>query len=201
VTEKLRATVIREGDIKIDEEEVKQAFDQDKQEYGVPARLHLQQIYINPSKIGGTRAEKEKLAREKAEQALARLMSGQSFEGVARSMSDAPGAESGGDMGMLPAGALPPFLVNAAASMKPGDVSEIIQSEFGLHIVKLLGYEAPVDANFEETARVVRNALLSERGAKVVHEFCDNLVKNGAEVEVYLELEKNLVLNGVLPAG
>jgi hypothetical protein len=34
-----------------------------------------------------------------------------------------------------------------------------------------------------------------------VHEFCDQLIDNGAEVEVYLELEKNLVLSGALPAG
>ncbi len=201
VTEKMRATVIRESDIKIDESEVKQAFDADKKDYGVPAKLQFQQIFINPVKINGTRAEKQKLAREKADQALARLMSGQSFEGVARAMSDAPGAENGGDMGMLPVTALPPFLVNAAATMKPGEVSDVIESTYGFHIVKLVNVAAPVEAGFEENERAVRNALLSERGAKAVHEFCDKLVQNGAEVEVYLELEKNLILNGALPAG
>jgi len=201
ITEKYRATVIREKEITVTDDEIRKAFDTDKAELGVPARIHLQQIFINPEKIGGTKAEKETQAKKKAEQALERLMSGQTFEGVARAMSDSPDAEKGGDMGMQPAQALPPFMVNAAAGLKPGDMSDIVQSEFGLHIIRLVAFEAPKDANFEENARILRNRLLAERGGQAIHDYCDELVRNGAEVNVYLELEKNLVLNGVLPAG
>lgn len=198
VTEKMRATVVRESDLKITDEEVKKEFDEDKADYSVPARLHLQQIFINPDKIPGTRAEKESKARERATQAFDRLTTGQSFEGVARAMSDAPDAQSGGDMTMQAVNNLPSFMVNAAANLKPGGISDVIQSEFGFHIFKLVAFEAPQEASLAGNERAVRNQILAQRAAEVVHDYCDKLVKEGAEVQVYLELEKNLVLNGAL---
>lgn len=201
ITEKLRATIIRESEIKVTDEEIRAEFDTDKAEYGAPARVHLQQIFVNPAKIGGTKAEKDVQARAKAQQALDRLMSGQTFEAVARALSDAPDAQKGGDMGVQAASALPPFMANAAAGLKPGEISGVIESEFGFHVIRLVAFEAPQDANFDDNARAVRARLLAERGAMVIHDYCDTLVKNGAEVEVYLELEKNLVLSGAIPAG
>jgi parvulin-like peptidyl-prolyl isomerase len=201
ITEKLRATIIRESDIKVTDDELRAEFDTVKGEYGLPARMHLHQIFINPDRIDGTKGEKAAKSQAKAEQAIQRLMSGQTFEGVARAMSDAPDAEKGGDMGMLPVSELPPFMTEAAARLKKGDISDVIKSEYGLHIIRLVDVEAPREANFEENARNVRARLLAQRGDDVVHEFCDKLVADGADVEVYLELEKNLILNGALPAG
>lgn len=199
VTEKMRGIVMREAGITVSDEDVQKEFDKSKETFDQPARIHLQQIYIDPKNIPGNVADKDKRAREKAEQALDRVAAGQSFEGVARAVSDAPDAKTGGDMGMLPVQAFPPFMIKAATALKPGQMSEVIQSEFGFHVVKLIGMEGPRAATQAEAAPEVRQRLLAKRGMEAVHDFCDKLVKSGIEVEVYLELEKNLVLNGAIP--
>jgi peptidyl-prolyl cis-trans isomerase SurA len=197
ITEKMRETVVRESGVTISDDEVHKEFEIAKSNFDQPASIHLQQIYINPKNIPGGLAEKDERARKKAQQALDRLAAGQSFEGVSRAVSDAPDAKTGGDMGLHPLEDLPPFMIQAAAKLKPGEVSGVLQSEFGFHVIKLLGAEGPRDASEAQAAPEIRQSLLARRGAEAVHAFCDKLVKKGNEVRVYLELEKNLALNGV----
>lgn len=199
ITEKMRGIVLRESNITVSDEEVSKEFEQTKNEFDVPARLHLQHIYVDPKKIPGGVADKDTRAHQKAQQALDRLAAGQSFEGVSRAVSDAPNAKDGGDFGMMPAAKLPPFMVAAAAEMKPGEISGVIKSEMGYHIVKLISLEGPRDASQTDAAPEVRQRLLAKRGAEAVHAFCEKLIADGSEVQVFLELEKNLALNGALP--
>jgi len=86
-------------------------------------------------------------ARRKAEDVLKRARSGEDFAGLAREFSDEPGAkQSGGDLPWFgravagqPGGMVKPFEDAAFALQKEGDISEIIETDFGYHIIKLLG--------------------------------------------------------------
>jgi parvulin-like peptidyl-prolyl isomerase len=199
ITEKMRGIVLRESNITVSDEEVAKEFEQTKSEFDVPARLHLQHIYVDPKKIPGGVTDKDARAHQKAQQALDRLAAGQSFEGVSRAVSDAPNAKDGGDFGMMPISKLPPFMVEAAAEMKAGEISGVIKSEHGYHIVKLISIEGARAASQTDASPEVRQRLLAKRGAEAVHAFCEKLIQDGSEVHVFLELEKNLALNGALP--
>lgn len=199
ITEKMRGIVLRESNITVSDTEIAQEFEQIKDEFDVPARMHLQHIYVDPAKIPGGVADKDQRAKQKAEQALDRLAAGQSFEGVSRAVSDAPNAKDGGDFGMMPVSKLPPFMVETASKMKPGEISGVIKSEHGYHIVKVIEIEGARDASQAEASPEVRQRLLAKRGAEAVHAFCEKLISDGNEVQVFLELEKNLALNGALP--
>jgi len=201
VTEKMRGIVMRESNISVSDEEVAQAFEQTKDEFEVPARMHLQHIYVDPKKIPGGVADKDVRAQQKAQQAIDRLAAGQSFEGVSRAVSDAPNAKDGGDFGMLPLAKLPPFMIEAASKLKPGEISGVVKSEHGYHVVKLIAIEGARDASQTDAAPEVRQRLLAKRGAEAVHAFCEKLISDGSEVQVFLELEKNLALNGALPTA
>jgi len=76
--------------------------------------------------------------RGKVEQALAQIKRGDDFGKVAASFSDAPDALSGGGMGLRPADRLPGLYSEAALKMKPGEVSEILRSPAGFHLIKLI---------------------------------------------------------------
>ena len=81
--------------------------------------------------------EELRLRRTRAETALAQLKSGADFRQVAASFSDAPDALQGGEMGWRPAGRLPSIFLEALRTMKVGEVSPILRSPAGFHIVKL----------------------------------------------------------------
>ena len=74
----------------------------------------------------------------RAREALQQIKNGEDFGKVAASYSDAPDGLSGGSMGMRPLDRLPTLYADAARKMKPGDVSEILRSPAGFHILKLL---------------------------------------------------------------
>ncbi|MEP7063208.1 MAG: peptidylprolyl isomerase [Betaproteobacteria bacterium] len=76
--------------------------------------------------------------RLRAEEALAQIKSGTDFGQIAASYSDADNALTGGDLGWRTAARLPTIFVEAVRSMKKGDVSAVIRSPAGFHIVKLM---------------------------------------------------------------
>lgn len=76
--------------------------------------------------------------RERAEEALAKLKGGADFAQVAAVYSDAPDALQGGLLDWRPAGRLPEIFVQALSSMNPGDVSPVLRSPAGFHIIKLV---------------------------------------------------------------
>jgi peptidyl-prolyl cis-trans isomerase SurA len=75
--------------------------------------------------------------RKRADQAFAELRSGTDFRQVAVSFSDAPDALQGGNMGWRSAERLPELFVQAVAGLKPGDVTSVLRSPAGFHILRL----------------------------------------------------------------
>jgi peptidyl-prolyl cis-trans isomerase SurA len=108
----------------------------------------------------------------RANQALEQIRRGEDFAKVAASFSDAPDALKGGAIGMRPIDRLPSLYADVVQKMQPGEVSEIMRSPAGLHIVKLVERHggAPVVQTLKQThARhilVRANELVSETEAK-----------------------------------
>lgn len=84
-------------------------------------------------------AAKIQAARDRAEQALARINAGADFAQVAASVSDAKDALKGGDLGWRSGDTIPPLFMDQLQKMKPGDTSALLRSSSGFHILKLLG--------------------------------------------------------------
>lgn len=75
----------------------------------------------------------------RAQAALARIRGGENFITVAREVSeDETTRNSGGDLGFLPKGVMPPAFEKAAYALQPGEVSGVVQSEFGYHVIQLV---------------------------------------------------------------
>ncbi|MBV2234123.1 MAG: peptidylprolyl isomerase [Sterolibacterium sp.] len=89
-----------------------------------------------------TGPEQLMLARGRAEQALTQLQRGDDFAQVAASYSDAPDAMNGGVLGPRPLDRLPPLYADALRNLQAGQVSPILQSPAGYHIIKLIDRSA-----------------------------------------------------------
>ncbi len=99
------------------------------QEYSLSHILVRVPEQASPTQIDGRRA--------RAEEALAQLRSGTDFRQVAVSFSDASDALQGGKMGWRSADRLPELFVEAVVNLKPGDVTPILRSPAGFHILRL----------------------------------------------------------------
>jgi peptidyl-prolyl cis-trans isomerase SurA len=119
----------------ISEDEILEVWELQKESLGPkPATISLKQVIISTQP-----SEDAKLvAREKAEQALARARSGEEFARLAREYSDDIGTrESGGDLGWQQRGDLVTEFADALWSLAPGQISDIVETEYGYHIIKL----------------------------------------------------------------
>lgn len=79
-------------------------------------------------------------ARAKADEVLKRVKAGENFETLAREFSTDPGSKpNGGDLGWFGRGRMVPEFEKAAFALQPGQVSDIVESQFGYHIIKVEG--------------------------------------------------------------
>ena len=85
-----------------------------------------------PAEISRTKDE----AKTRAEEALAKVKGGVEFEAVVKEYSDCPSKERGGDLGIFPSTRMAPEFSKATIALEEGAMSEIVESDFGFHIIK-----------------------------------------------------------------
>ena len=101
-----------------------------------PGNIRASHILISHSgapRTGATRSKAE--AKALAEDMQAKLEAGESFEELAKAYSDCPSSQKGGDLGFFPRGQMVPPFEEAAFGLKPGEVSDIVETPFGYHII------------------------------------------------------------------
>jgi peptidyl-prolyl cis-trans isomerase SurA len=153
--------------------EISSYYEHNKASFDAPeTEYHLAQIEVTP--FVGPPAHKDDVAKNmaaserKAEALYARLQRGDDFATVAQQYSqDAKTAPGGGDMGFIPASSLEsnPQLKRAIASLKVGEISGILRSPSGFHIIKLLGRADPGQMKLSnpQVESTIRRTLMSEK--------------------------------------
>ncbi len=186
--------IAREANVTVSDSEVQDFYQNNSEIFRQQGLIHLRQIFVKPKAQVVRQATEEQWAeaRQTLEQALARIRAGESFEGVARAVSEAPNAAQGGDLGMLPAIQLPPFYLEAASRMRSGEISDIIRSEHGLHLILLVATEDEKNFTLEEAREEIRSYLLLNKQEDVLDDFVQPIITNQNRVKTYLQLERNL---------
>lgn len=115
--------------------EIQAAFESQRAQLGTrPATVSFEQVVVEPAPSDSAKAA----ARREAEQVVEELRKGGDFEVLARRFSDDPGSkERGGDLGWFKQGQMVRPFEQVAFAMRPGDVSGIVETAFGFHIIKL----------------------------------------------------------------
>lgn len=120
-------------------------------------------------------ADDRKKARAKAEALLADLRKAPAtFADVAKKNSQDPGsAVNGGDLDFFTRGAMVKPFEDAAFGMKVGDISDVVESDFGYHIIKLTNIRAPKQRSFEEMRPELEAELKNQQAARKFAEVAD----------------------------
>jgi len=137
------------------EAELKTAYDANKALLKSPAEYHISQIFI--AVADGADKQTEASAKSKANEAAAKAREkNANFADIAKKYSEhKPSADKGGDMGWLPQDQLTPEVRFAVASLKAGEVSQVIRSQQGWHVIKLQEIKEPKQKTLDD----VREAL------------------------------------------
>jgi peptidyl-prolyl cis-trans isomerase SurA len=129
----------------------------------------------------------------KVEEAMRQLRSGGDFGQVAATFSDAPDALQGGNLGWRPPARLPTIFTDPVRSLKPGQISGVLRSAAGFHIVKLLETRSRNDPTVVQQTRVRHilvkvNEITSESDAKAKVERIKERIDLGAKFDEQAKL-------------
>ena len=130
------------SELTVSEEKVIDFYGKNQQEFTWDgARVRASHILLRLSPVASP--EDKAAAREKLSKVLSQARAGTPFEELARTHSHCPSANRGGDLNFFRQGQMVPPFEQAAFAMSPGDVSDVIETKFGFHIIKVTD-RAPV---------------------------------------------------------
>jgi peptidyl-prolyl cis-trans isomerase C len=162
----------------------KDFYDKNKDKMQVPERVHLRHILVQVAPTASP-ADKQK-ARQKAEDVLKKIKGGEDFAKLAAQYSDDPGSKDrGGDLTVARGQAGPQFDAAAFALKKPNDLSDIVESRFGYHIIQLLDKQPPSTVPFEQVKERIVQGLKQQEVQKLVQARAEQLKAKG-KVEIFL---------------
>ena len=170
--------VLKKG-IAVPQDKLREYYESNAKRYTAPEERRASHILIKAEKSAPA-ADREK-AKAKADALLAQLTTTPSaFAETARKNSDDPGsAAQGGDLDFFARGAMVKPFEDSAFALKPGEMSGVVESDFGFHIIQLTtvrgGEKKAFEAVQPEIEEEVRKQLAQKRFAELAPEFTNNV--------------------------
>lgn len=165
----------------IDDESIQKHYETYKDKYRVPKEVQARHILIkiNPQEDEATKEATKDAAKKKAEDLLKRIKEGEDFAKLAKEFSeDAGSAVKGGDLGYFGKGRMTPNFEQAAFDMGMGDVSAVVETPFGYHIIKVEDIKAARTKPLEEVKQQILTQLLDEKAWEEAEDKAYNLVRS-----------------------
>ncbi len=161
--------------LQVPEEALKKQYQDDNQQYQVANQVHVQHILFKT--VGQTDALVEE-TRKKAEDVLKQARKGAKFDELAKKYSEDPGSkdkDKGGDLGWIRQGQTVPEFEKTAFSLGPGQISDLVRTQYGFHIIKVLEKQTAHTKPFEEVKDAIRTPLLLSLADKQASDTADQL--------------------------
>ena len=155
----------------ITEEDLLDYYRNHRQDYEKEGKVHIASIFLVS---GGAGSDIEKL-REKGIEILEKLKKGEQFEALAREYSRGPGAEDGGDLGIIPVSQIDPQIYNIIKEMEDGDVSELINRGSSIQIIKLIERREKEMIPFKEVRDGIYETVYNEEIEKRYNVWVEEL--------------------------
>jgi peptidyl-prolyl cis-trans isomerase C len=141
---------LRTKKLNVTDADIRRYYDEHREEFDKPVEIQASHILVQSS--------------DEAERALARIKSGESFDSVAKAVSMDPAtATRGGKLMPFTRGSLMPEFENAVFPLKEGELSGVVKSSFGYHIIKKTGQKTLPAQSFEQARDQIQNRLQREK--------------------------------------
>jgi peptidyl-prolyl cis-trans isomerase D len=160
--------------LQVSDDMLKQQYMNNIQQYQVPNRVHVQHILFMT--VGKTTDAEVEEVKKKGEDVLKQVKKGGKFEDLAKKYSEDPGSkDKGGDLSWVTQGQTVPEFEKTAFSLVPGQVSDLVKTQYGFHIIKVLEKETAHTKAFEEVKDSLRAPLLLTQADKLASDTADQL--------------------------
>ncbi len=155
------------------EQELQAHYDENAERYAAPDQAQVRHILIKPS---GNSEQDRATARSRLEALKRQVEEGEDFGSLATAFSECPsGKQSGGNLGWLARGATVEELDRVMFDMQVGDISDVIETALGLHIIEKLDEELGEPMAFADVRDRIHDLLLHERRGKALTQFVGKL--------------------------
>jgi peptidyl-prolyl cis-trans isomerase D len=161
------------GSVQITDAQLKTQYQANIQNYQVPNRVHVQHILFMTANKPDAEVEEVK---KKAEDVLKQVKKGGKFDELAKKYSEDPGSrEKGGDLGWIIEKQTVPEFEKVAFSLPKGQVSDLVKTQYGFHIIKVLDKETAHTKPFEEVKDSLRAPLVNNEAEKQAVDISNKL--------------------------
>src|SRR6266702_5242576 len=166
-TNQLRQTV------QIPEDVLKKQYQDNIHQYEVPNQVHVQHILFKT--VGQSDAEVAE-TKKKAEDVLKQARKGVKFDELAKKYSEDPGSkDKGGDLGWIRQGQTVPEFEKEAFSLAPGQISDLVRTQYGFHIIKVLEKQTAHTKPFDEVKDALRAQAALNQAEKQATDTVDQI--------------------------
>jgi peptidyl-prolyl cis-trans isomerase C len=172
-----------EPKLKIGDAEVKKYYDEHKDFFKKPETIQASHILI---KAESEKPEDLAKAKKKADELLARLKKGEDFAELAKKESACPSGAKGGDLGEFARGTMVPQFEQVAFTLKPGELSNVVETKFGCHLIK--GGQKNEGKTYELDDKVKKYIEMRLKSEKEVQELEKTLKAEKDKLGVKLEI-------------
>ena len=165
--------------LQVTDDQLQAQYKKNIQDYQVPNRVHVEHILLMT--VGKTDAEAEEI-KKKAQDVLNQAKKGANFEELAKKYSEDAGSpgnpgsrDKGGDLGWIVQGQTVAEFEKAAFSLPKGSISDLVKTQYGFHIIKIIDKETAHTKTFDEVKDSIRTPLLLSEADKQAGDIADKL--------------------------
>ncbi len=171
------------GKIDVTADDARKYYDENTKQFEQPEQVRASHILIKPefADPNSDPNEAKAIARTKTEGLLKQLKDGADFVELAKNHSTCPSAPKGGDLGFFPRGETTPAFENAAFELEIGKISEIVETEYGYHIIKVTDHKEASTIAFDQARDNIIRQLTQTKQSELAEEYIESL-KAGANI-------------------
>ncbi len=164
--------------LKVSDSEIEDYYNLNKEKFRVGRRLRVRQIVVPSAKLA---SRLRKL-----------LLDGKSFASLAQKHSIGPESSIGGDLGYFQQGELPENIENVVESLKLSEVSRVVRSPAGFHLLEVSERRLPFQKTLASVKENIKKRLLADKGRARLESWLGELKRN-AKIKYYPENLENVV--------
>jgi peptidyl-prolyl cis-trans isomerase C len=166
--------------VSVSDKQVRTYYDENQQLFRKPEQVKASHILIQ---VPATADEAKKAEALAAIQALkTRIDNGENFAALAMEYSDGPSKVKGGDLGFFGRKQMVPPFSDAAFALQPGQVSDVVETRFGYHLIRVTERQAEQEMAFNDVKEAISKRLRQEQEGKKIDTYLEKL-KEHADIK------------------